>query len=179
MREVVAGLFSSLDGVVEDPHIFQLDSFDDGVAAAMDRLLEGIDTVIMGRVTYEQWAGYWPTAEDEFKDFINPVPKWVASRTLREPLAWAGSRLIEADLLDFVREVRAQPGGGIAVTGSLSLVRQLAYAGLLDALHLTVHPVLAGTGRRLTQDGDPPLPMRLAHSEVTEKGNLVLTYRSS
>ncbi|HRW17278.1 MAG TPA: dihydrofolate reductase family protein [Dermatophilaceae bacterium] len=177
MREIVAGYFASVDGVLESPHVFQLDAFDDGVGAAMDRATAGVDTVLMGRVTYDQWSGYWPTAEDEFKDFINPVTKLVASRTRTRPLDWQNSRLVGGDLLDTVRALKATDGGRIAVSGSLSIARQLAYAGLLDELILVVHPALAGTGRRLTEDGDPPLPLRLADHQVTEKGNVVLTYR--
>lgn len=75
MREIVAGYFASVDGVLENPHVFQLDAFDDGVGAAMDRATAGVDTVLMRRVTYDQWTGCWPTAEDEFKDFINPVAR--------------------------------------------------------------------------------------------------------
>ncbi|MEI2765289.1 MAG: dihydrofolate reductase family protein [Dermatophilaceae bacterium] len=176
-REVVAGYFAAADGVLENPHVFQLDAFDAGVGEAMDRAIAGVDTVIMGRVTYDQWAGYWPTAEDEFKDFINPVAKHVASRTRTGALAWENSRLIDGDLLDAVRGLKAQPGGRIAVSGSLSIARQLAYAGMLDELVLVVHPVLAGTGRRLTQEGDSALPLRLVRHDITEKGNAVLTYR--
>ncbi len=179
MREVVAGYFASVDGVLENPHVFQLDAFDEGVGAAMDRATAGVDTVLLGRVTYEQWSGYWPTAEDEFKDFINPTPKWVASHTLRGPLEWENSRLVEGDLVEFVRGLKAQPGGRIAVSGSLSVARQLLYAGLLDELILVVHPALAGTGRRLTEDGDPPVPLELVHDDITAKGNVVLTYRRS
>ncbi len=176
-REVVAGYFASVDGLLENPHVFQGEAFDDGVGAAMDRATAGVDTVVMGRVTYEQWVGYWPTAEDEFKHFINPVVKHVASRTLSRELAWENSRLIDGDLLETVRALKAAPGGRIAVSGSISIARQLAYAGLLDELILVVHPVLAGAGRRLTEKGDPALPLRLVHHDITEKGNAVLTYR--
>lgn len=87
MRKVVAGLFHSLDGAVERPDKWQFDSFDAELGELMMRTIGSIDETVMGRVTYQEWAGYWPSApEEEFAAFINPVPKHVASRTLTGPL---------------------------------------------------------------------------------------------
>lgn len=124
MRTVTSGLFTSVDGVVQDPFRFQYDSFDDELGAGMGR-------------------------------FINPIEKLVVSRTLGPDLAWEHSTLVEGDLLDVVRELRAGDGGDVAVCGSISVVRQLVFAGLLDELQLMIHPAVAGAGRRLFEPTDP------------------------
>lgn len=176
MRTVTAALFQSVDGVVEAPHLWQFDSFDDQVGAAMDDMIRGTDTVVLGRTTYEEWAGYWPTAEDEFGDFINPVTKLVASRTLTGELAWQNARLLEGDLEDAVSDLRHADGGGIAVCGSISVVRQLLFAGLLDDLTLIVHPVVAGGGAHLFTPQDPTTRLALRSCERTTQGNAILRY---
>ncbi len=179
MRIVSAGLFHSIDGVVEAPYKFQFDSFDDDLGAELTHVQERVDTVLLGRVGYQEWAGYWPkaTQDGDFADFINAVPKHVASRSLKQAdLAWNNSTLIEGDLLDFVRDLKAQPGGEIGVMGGISLVRQLLFAGLLDKLQLITHPVIAGEGRHLFQPDDPTTRLELKHTQVTAKGNVVTTY---
>ena len=84
MRKLTAGLFCSVDGVVEDPFLWQFDSFDEELGAGMGEMMGRIDTALLGRVGYQQWAEYWPNAESDadFAGFINPLPKFVASRTL-------------------------------------------------------------------------------------------------
>lgn len=175
MRRVTAHLFASVDGVVEDPHLWQFDSFDAGTGRAMDKALSTSDAMVMGRVLYDQWSGYWPTATDEFGQFINPAAKYVASRTLSGPLTWTNSELIEGDLIDFVRALKQTDGADITL-GGISVIRQLFLAGLVDALSFTVHPVLVGAGRRLLEPGDAPTRMELIDSTTTEKGNLLLSY---
>ena len=96
-----------------------------------------IDTVLMGRVGYQEWAGYWSTAtaDGDFATFINNVPKYVASHTLKpSDLTWQNSTLIEGDVIEFVRDLKSKPGGEIAVMGGISLVRELFFAGLLEEL---------------------------------------------
>ena len=178
MRKVTAGLFHSIDGVVEAPDQFQFDSFDDELGAMLGEIMGRVDTVVLGRVGYKEWAGYWPnaTADGDFADFINAVPKHVASRTLKAPLDWSNSSLIEGDLLDFVKQLKAREGGEIAVMASISLVRQLLFAGLLDELTLITHPVIAGQGRHLFEPTDPRTRLVLKNSVTTSKGNIVQTY---
>ncbi len=178
MRKLTAGLFHSVDGVVEAPYKFQFDSFDDELGAELGKTMAATDTVLLGRVGYTEWAGYWPTAQQdgEFAEFINTVPKFVASHTLTAPLGWQNSTLIEGDLESFVRDLKQQPGGDIAVMSSISLVRQLLFAGLLDSLALITHPVVAGEGRKLFEPGDPTTRLVLQNSVRTSKGNIVATY---
>ena len=178
MRKVMAGLFQSIDGVVEAPDQFQFDSFDDDLGVLLTGVQQRVTDVLLGRVGYEQWAAYWPNAQvdDDFASFINGVPKHVASETLSGPLAWHHASLIEGDPLDFVRGLKAGEGGEIAAMGGISLVRQLLFAGLLDALVLITHPVIAGSGRHLFEPGDPTTRLTLVDSQRTQKGNVVSTY---
>lgn len=179
-RSVIAALFQSLDGIASDPFNFQFDSFDEEMGQWMTSAIGGVDDCVLGRVTYSEWADYWPTeTEGEnalFADFINPTPKHIASTTLRaEELTWENSRLISGDLVDYVRALKEDDGGKIAIEGSLSIVRQLVEAGLVDSLTLAIHPVVAGTGRRIFEDG---ATTRLSLTDVqrTSKGNLLATY---
>lgn len=180
MRKLTAGLFHSVDGVVEAPDQWQFDAFDDELGALLAKVIASVDTVLLGRKGYEDWAGYWPNAEadEDFARFINAVPKYVASRTLTQPrLTWQNSTLITGELIPFVRDLKARDGGEIAVMGGFSLARQLLFAGLLDSLTLITHPVVAGAGRRrLFEPGDPLTRLELQECTRTSKGNVVSTY---
>jgi dihydrofolate reductase len=180
MRKVTAGLFHSVDGVVQDPFKFQFDSFDDALGEMLSGVQNRVDTVLMGRVGWSEWAGYWPTAEQDldFAQFINSVPKHVASETLSDAdmAKWSNSSLIAGDVADFVRELKSRPGGEIAVMGGISLVRQLLFAGLMDELSLITHPVVAGEGRHLFEPSDPTTRLTLIRCDVTPKGNVVQVY---
>ncbi|ARJ06291.1 deaminase reductase [Cnuibacter physcomitrellae] len=178
MRLVTAHLFSSIDGVVSAPHEFQGDAFDDDLGAMMGEAIARQDAIVLGRVTYQEWAAYWPTAsrDGEFAEFINGTPKHVASTTLAPELEWENSSLIEGDLVGFVEGLKQQDGGDIAVQGSISVVRRLLVAGVLDRLTLTVHPVFAGRGTRLFGDEGPLTRVSLLESRTTAKGNVVSVY---
>jgi dihydrofolate reductase len=178
MRKLIAGLFYSIDGVAEAPNQFQFDSFDDELGAAMGGIMEEVDTVVMGRVGYSEWAGYWPNApqDQDFGGFINNVPKFVASKTLSAPLAWNNSNLIEGDFDAFLRDLKSQPGGTISLMAGMTLVRQTLLSGLLDELHLIVHPVISGKGRHLFLPDGPTTRLTLKNGQTTSKGNLILTY---
>ncbi|SMQ86047.1 Dihydrofolate reductase [Devosia lucknowensis] len=181
MRKVTAGLFHSVDGVVQDPFKFQFDSFDDELGQLLTGVEGKVDTVLMGRKGWSEWAGYWPKAEQDmdFAQFINAVPKHVASSSLKaaDMAQWSNSSLIEGDFLDYVRALKAQPGGEIGVMGGISLVRQLLFAGLMDELSLITHPVVAGQGRHLFEPSDPTTRLELLRCETTSKGNVVQVYR--
>lgn len=177
MRAVTAGLFSSIDGVVSDPNLFQFDSFDDELGQLLGEVMTTTTSAVLGRVTYTEWAEYWPAANDGgFELFINPLQKFVASRTLSGPLEWGNSTVIQGDLESFVRELKAGEGGDIAVMGSLSVTRQLIRAGLMDRLVMIVHPVLAGSGRHLFDPTDHPTRLKLIDTMRTSAGNVVNTY---
>lgn len=181
MRKLIAGLFHSLDGVVEAPFKFQFDSFDDALGEMLTGIQGETDTVLMGRVGWSEWAQYWPNAtqDEDFAHFINGAPKFVASRTLKpeDMHRWQNSSLISGDVVDFTRSLKTQPGGTIAVMGGISLVRELLFAGLMDELNLITHPVIAGEGRHLFEPGDPTTRLELVRATTTPKGNVVQTYR--
>jgi dihydrofolate reductase len=177
MRKVFAGLFSSVDGVVQAPNEWQ-PAFDEEMGAALARMLEDQDAVLLGRVTYTEWADYWPTSHDEpFASWINGMHKYVASSTL-DSVGWSNSTLIMGPLADFVAGLREQPGGSIGVGGSPSLVRSLLAAGLLDELTLMISPVVAGGGRnRLFADDAALTRLELVSAQPTSSGAVIVSYR--
>ncbi|WKK73105.1 dihydrofolate reductase family protein [Rathayibacter oskolensis] len=177
MRTLTAGLFMSVDGVVESPNLFQFDSFDAELGAMMGRMIGSVDTAVLGRAGYEEWSQYWPSApaDDPFGSFINPIEKYVASTTLRGPLEW-NATLIEGDVAEFLTRLKQTDGGEISLFSSISLTRSLLFAGVLDELTLMIHPVIAGAGRRLFEPGDPATRLELRDSVTTSAGNAVLTY---
>ena len=177
MRKVFAGLFSAIDGMVEAPNEWQ-PSFDDEMGAALSRMLAEQDAVLLGRVTYTEWAQYWPTSTDEpFASWINKTPKYIASSTL-DSVDWSNSTLIKGSVADFLSELRQQPGGTIGVAGSPTLVRSLIEQGLLDELTLIISPVVAGGGRkRLFADDAALTKFELVEAKPTSSGAVIVTYR--
>jgi dihydrofolate reductase len=178
MRKVTAGLFSSIDGVVGAPNEWQ-PAFDEEMGAVLSRMLEEQDAVLLGRVTFTEWAGYWPTSTDEpFASYINSTQKYVASTTLGTVDQWPNSTLIKGSVADFLAELRQQDGGTIGTAGSPSLVRSLIEQGLLDELTLMISPVVAGGSRkRLFADDAALTKFELAHAQPTSSGTLIATYR--
>jgi dihydrofolate reductase len=177
MRNVSAALFISLDGVVESPDKWQFDHFDEDMMAGMGAFIAGVDTVLLGRVTYQEWAGFWPTSNLEpYASFINNTPKYVASTTLKS-VEWQNSRLINGSVAEEVRKLKQLSGKNISVQGSPTLVRSLLRDSLLDELTLMVHPVVVGSGKRLFKNGDGLKRLQLVDSQGTRTGVAVLTYQ--
>jgi dihydrofolate reductase len=177
MRKVTSGLFISLDGVTESPDRWQFDHFDEDMAAGMATQLASVDAVLLGRVTYEEWAGYWPTSSDEpFASFINQTPKYVVSTTLKK-VDWQNSALLKGSLAEELSRLKQRPGKDILVAGSPTLVRSLLQDDLLDELMLMVHPVVVGSGKRLFPDGGALRRLELVHSKTTRTGVLIATYQ--
>ncbi len=177
MEKVVAGLFMTLDGVVESPGSWQ-EHFDEEMGEAMMEQLTSQDAVLLGRVTYQEWAPYWPTATDEpFASFINSTPKYVFSSTLDSVDEWKNSTLIKGGLAQAIAQLKQLPGKNIGTAGSPSLVSSLLSQGLLDELILLVHPVVVGHGKRLFQDGDSLKRLHLLSSKTTRAGTVILTYQ--
>ena len=176
MRKVVASLFYSVDGVVESPDKF-VDAFDEVMGEEMSNTIARQKDVLLGRVTYQQWAGYWPTSTDEpFATFINNVRKHVASKTLKK-VEWKNSQLLGADTAGAVRKLKETSGRDIGVHGSIRLNQSLIREGLIDELVLYVMPAVAGQGlRRLFEPGEQKRDMKLARSRVAKNGIAILTY---
>lgn len=176
MRRIVSSLFLSLDGIAEAPNRFVFPYFDDEVGKEVGVSMTA-DTVLLGRRTYEEWVTYWPgktAAEDPFADYINPVRKIVVSTTLREA-TWENTSIARG-LQPDIQAVKDEPGGGIAVHGSISLARSLLAAGLLDELRLLVFPIVVGSGKRLFDGSIEGMPLILVEGRRLPTGVLSLVY---
>lgn len=175
-RKIVAGLFMSLDGVVEAPEIWHFPYMDEQMGAAVGQMHAEADTLLMGRVTYEAFASAWPDRTGPMADAINGIRKLVASTTLREA-GWNNAAVIDGDVLAAVKELKRQPGKNVNLSGSISLTRALLEARLLDELRLLVHPIVLGTGQRLFPEGTVQTPLTLVRSTTYASGVIDLTYQ--
>lgn len=177
MRKVVAGLYISLDGVTESPEKWQFDHFDAEMMSSLQSHTVTEDAVLLGRVTYQEWAAYWPTSTDEpFASYINTLPKYVVSTTL-DRVDWINSMLIKGSLAEEVTRLKQQPGKNIGVAGSPMLVQSLLQEDLLDELTLMLHPVVVGSGKRLFKDRSHLKRLKLVGSQITSTGVAILTYQ--
>ena len=180
MRKITAGMFIALDGVVEAPDQWHFPYFNDEMGAAVGGQLGAADTILLGRQTYDSFAGAWPDrgadgGEDaDFAKKLGDTRKIVVSRQELE-FTWRNSELRRGDLVAAVTALKSEPGGDIGMSGSVSVVRQLLAAGLLDELHLLVHPIVVGKGMRLFDDGEQ-IPLKLLSSQTFETGVLYLVY---
>ena len=175
VRKVVVGMLLSLDGVAEAPNTFF--GWDDAVDASIPRLIATQDAVILGRHTYDEWVGFWPGSDVEpFAAFINGATKYVATSTPLDP-EWANATVIDGGLVEFVRDLKQQPGGDIGVHGSISVAQALLAADLVDELRLAIGPMIAGRGRRLL-DGLPSMQLESIGSEISPTGYLLVDYRA-
>jgi dihydrofolate reductase len=179
MRKIVAGLFISLDGVVEAPDQWHFPYFNDEMGAAVGGMMASGDTMLLGRRTYEEFASFWPqqSSEDEMARQMNGTPKLVISTTLDEA-TWENSTLIKEDVIGTLARLKEQPGGNINITGSGTLVLSLLRAGILDELVLLVHPIAVGHGKRLFTEGEQ-LPLTLTNSQTFSTGVVMLTYTAA
>ncbi len=170
MRKVTAVLFMSLDGVVESPDKFVRRDVHLELLELVRETIAEQDTVLLGRVMYEEWVEVWPTSTMEpFAPFINATPKVVVSRTLRE-VGWSHCSLMGDDLADGVAKLKAQPGKAIGVHGSIGLVQSMLGEGLLDELRLIVFPAVAGRGRRLFERDGESIQFDLQSAKSTPTG---------
>ncbi len=179
MRKIVAGLFIALDGVVEAPHEWHFPYFNDEMGEAVGSQMAAADTMLLGRVTYQEFAGYWPnqTSDVELADYMNTTPKFVVSTTLDSVDEWQNSTLIKGNVGEELTKLKQQPGKNIGITGSGTLVRSLLRDGLLDELRLLVHPIVVGSGKRLFPDGTAQKPLKLVESKTFSTGVVYLTYQ--
>ncbi|HEX2213822.1 MAG TPA: dihydrofolate reductase family protein [Mycobacterium sp.] len=181
MKKITAGLFISLDGVTEAPDEWHFPYFNDEMGEAVGAQFAAADTLLLGRVTYDSFAGAWPDREAqggedaEFAKSLGDTRKVVVSNQNLE-FTWRNSEQLKGDLIEAVTALKEEPGDGdIAMSGSVSIVRQLLSAGLLDELHLLVHPIAVGKGERLFGDGDP-IPLKLLSANTFENGVLHVVY---
>ena len=180
MRKIVASLFISLDGVVEAPNTWHFPYFNEEMGAVVTARMEAADTMLLGRRTYEEFAGFWPNQsnDDPFAAKMNNARKVVVSTTL-EAATWQNSTLIRDNVAEAITHLKQQPGTQIGMTGSGTLVRWLLRERLLDELWLMVHPIVVGSGKRLFPDGCDRTPLKLVHSQTFSTGVLSLVYEAA
>jgi dihydrofolate reductase len=182
MRKLVASLFISLDGVVDGLEDWHFPYFNDEMGVAVDATVVSADTLLLGRKTYDSFAGAWPEREaaggedaPTAKQFGDARKVVVSNQELE--FTWRNSEQLKGDLVKAVAALKGEPGEThIAISGSISIVRQLLAAGLLDELQLLVHPIAVRKGTRLFDDDTSPIPLRLISSESFSTGVLNLMY---
>jgi dihydrofolate reductase len=182
MADIVSTLFVSADGVVEIDPEWHFPYFDENMGRAVTEDYETADVLLLGRETYDSFAGAWPDREAAgevdagFAKQLGDLRKIVASR---QPLTftWRNSELLDGDLVAAATALKADPGvRGVLIPGSISVVQQLLAAGLVDELRLLVHPVAARKGRRLFDDGDAPYHLAVKATETFPTGVIRVIY---
>ena len=185
VRKVVLYTLMSLDGDVDDPGgYFTADQpagrapvFDDAMVENERRIIETQDTVLLGRHMYDEWAGYWPSSDEQpFADFINSVRKVVVTST---PLTkdWTNSEAVAGPISDVVADLKSGPGQDIGVHGSIQLAQSLLADDLVDDLELVVGPAAGFTGRRLFTTVRDIRRFELVSATPTPSGSVLLSYR--
>ena len=182
MAKVISTLFISADNVAEIDPAWHFPYFDENMGRAVDEDYSTADVLLIGRETYDSFAGAWPGREAAggedapFAARLGDMRKVVVSR---QPLtfSWRNSELIDGDLIEAVTALKADAGvKGIVIPGSISVVQQLLAAQLIDELRLLVHPVAARKGRKLFDDGDTPYHLRVLATEVYPTGAIRVIY---
>jgi dihydrofolate reductase len=182
MPKVISTLFISADGVAEIDPDWHFPYFDENMGRAVTEDYDASDVLLIGRVTYDSFAGAWPDREAAggedapFAKRLGEVRKVVVSRSPLE-FSWRNSELVDGDLVEAVAALKADEGiTGVLIPGSISVVQQLLAAGLLDELRLLVHPVAARKGRRLFDDGDAPYHLKVTATETFPTGVIRVIY---
>jgi dihydrofolate reductase len=148
--------------------------FDEVLGRAMGERMTSGGAMLLGRRTYEDFAGFWPKQTDNpFTPVLNQRRKYVASTSLTEPLPWENTTLLTGDVGDAVTALDVD----LTVLGSGELIRTLMQRDLIDEFALTIHPLVLGTGRRLFADGGPPATLELVDATPTTTGVVITTYR--
>ena len=191
MRKLIVNEFLSLDGVMQAPGSadedrsggfahggWQMPYVDDVFGEVAAEGMAETDAYLFGRRTYQIMADYWPSQPDDepFAATLNHTPKYVASTTLSEPLAWQHSTLLQGDVAKAVAELKEQPGKNIVVLGSGELVRTLAENDLVDVYGIMINPIVLGSGKRLFTDGMRKTPLQLVRSTPSSTGVLIASY---
>jgi dihydrofolate reductase len=189
MRKVIAGVFVTLDGVMqapggpeEDPTGgfahggWVFDYWDESLGERMDALFEAPFDLLLGRRTYDIFAAYWPYMEDDpIGERFNAVTKFVATSSA-EPLAWQNSVALRGDVPAEVADLKGQDGPNLLIQGSSVLIQSLLADGLIDEFRLLTFPLVLGTGKRLFGDGTIPAALTLADSRTSTTGVIMSRY---
>jgi dihydrofolate reductase len=191
MGRIIVNTNLTLDGVMQAPGRAEEDTregfehggwgqpyFDEVMGQKAAEGMAGTDAFLFGRRTYEDFASVWPNMPEDnpFATVLNERPKYVVSTTLREPLPWANSSLLEGDLGETVAALRDRTGNDIVILGSGELVRSLMERDLVERYVLWIHPLVLGSGRRLFTDGLSTASLRLVDTTTTTTGVVIATY---
>jgi dihydrofolate reductase len=191
MTRIVAFESLTLDGVMQAPgrpDEDRRDGFEHGgwavpysdpvIGQAAQEGMGSTGGLLFGRRTYEDFHGFWPKQTgNPFTEVLDNSLKYVASATLKEPLPWKNSRLLDGDAGEAVARLRQQPGKDLVILGSGKLAQALMRHDLIDEYILLIHPLVLGSGRRLFPDGGWPATLRLVDSKTATTGVLIATYR--
>lgn len=190
MRKVVVFNNLTLDGVIQSPGRHEEDQrgdFQDGGWAAPYGAMQSSEaaesmssfgSLLLGRRTYEVLYDYWPKQTgNPFTQILTNMPKYVVSKTLKEPLPWANSTLLKGNLAEAISALKAQPGDDLVVMGSGELIQSLMKLSLIDRYVLLIHPLVLGTGRRLFVDEGTLAKLQLVSAKATANGVVVVTYQ--
>lgn len=189
MRKVIVFMSLTLDGVMqapgradEDPRGgfthggWALPYADEAMGRAAAESGATTGAILLGRRTYEDFYAVWPSRTDNpYTEVLNNTLKYVASTTLKEPLPWMNSKLLEGDAADAVDRLKQEPGKDVVVLGSGVLVESLMRRNLIDEYMLLIHPLVLGSGRHMFNGGHSA-PLRLVDSKTTTKGVVIATY---
>ena len=180
MRKIIASTYTTLDGYIDNPHLWSMQYMNEEAQAYAMELTLGADALLLGRVTYEGMAQAWPAmGGNPYADHVNRMAKYAVSSTLAPSAltAWDNSTLIPGDdLVTEVTKLKEQPGKNILIWGCGRLTDALMEHGLLDEYRLWVCPVIRGEGQRLFRDG-VAATLELAETTQFSSGSVVLTYR--
>lgn len=191
MGKLVVSTFVSLDGVMQAPGGpaedreggfehggWSVPYFDEDMGRIMVEQFAGMESLLLGRRTYEIFAAHWPHITDENDPVatkLNAMPKYVASRTL-DKVEWNNAQLLHGDVAEAVAGLKQRSGGEINVQGSSGLIETLQQYDLVDEYRLLIEPVVLGTGKRLFAEGTPPAAMRLTDARPTGSGAVYCRY---
>lgn len=180
MSKVIVSEFVTLDGVMETPEKWQPQFYCEELGKDIIDGLSAAGALLLGRVTYQIFAGYWPFSTDEAEadlaDRMNSLPKYVASTTLKE-VEWNNSHLITGNIVEEVSRLKRDPDQDMLVIGSAGLVHTLMQHNLIDEYRLMVYPIVLGSGKRLFGDGSGTAALRLVSAKTYSSGVLGLSYQ--
>lgn len=192
MRKVVVNMSLTLDGIMQSPGRSDEDTrdgfeyggwalpyFDPAMGSALaEGMAKARPELLFGRRTYDDFFAVWPKrTNNPFTEALNNMQKYVASKTLKEPLPWINSTLLNGDAALAVARLKEQPGGDLVVLGSGQLIQSLMRRSLVDEYILSIHPLVLGSGRRLFSDGSPFTAFQLVESKTSSSGVVIATYR--
>jgi dihydrofolate reductase len=190
---IVVSEFLTLDGVMQAPGDKEEDTeggfqhggwqlnndyADDIAGQAIMGSFHEAGGMLLGRRTYDIFAAYWPTSDEEpIAGIMNNMKKYVASTMLKAPLEWENSQLLEGDTVEAVRELKRQPGKDLLVIGSGDFAQTLVDNELVDEYRLMIYPIVVGGGKRLFREGNPLARLTLTDSKISTAGVVILTYQ--